>query len=294
MKDTWIRTLFLLIVHALWLAAASAADPGNPQFRDEFSKQDQIYQSRGEQTPDGYVIDRSLLSYAHTLAPAFDRSLAELGSKDRWLDIGAGRGQAIIDYFDSRYDRMRYGGQERLERKARAVAISIEDRRTPAWHEKAATLRANQIQYFYSKRLREYSPDNIGKFQVITDVIGGFSYAADLTVFMEKVMALLEPNGNFFTVLQDVRADDGKNKPYYEGATFLTEITNVAGSPVSMCAWLKSIACAKVECEFKSRWKPPIETYHVQKVCNEVKVPLLAPVHFEAGTPPERKYKLIN
>ena len=294
MKLTPMRVVVLLVLPCWWLGLSHAAEPAAPQFKEEFSKQEQIYQSRGEQTPDGYVIDRSLLSYAHTLSPAFDRALAALGPKDRWLDIGAGRGQAIIDYFDPRYDRMRYGGQERPDRKARAVGISIEDRRTPAWHEKAASLKANQIQYFYSKRLREYSPEDLGKFQVITDVIGGFSYATDLTVFMEKVLALLEPNGNFFTVLQDVNAEDRKNKPYYEGATFLTEITNAAGAEVTLCAWLKSIACVKVECEFKMGWKPPIETYHVQKVCNEISVPVLTPAYFQAGTPPERKYKLKN
>lgn len=282
------------MLHGQWLENSVAAQPADSKFQEELSKQEQIYQSRGEKTPDGYVIDRSLLSYAFTLSAAFDIALASLGPSDRWLDIGAGRGQAIIDYYEPRYDRMHYAGQERPDRKAQAVAISIEDRRTAEWNKTAAGLRANQIQYFFSKRLRDYSVADIGRFQVITDVIGGFSYSTDLSLFMEKVLSLLDLNGNFFSVLQDVHAEDGSNKPHYEGASFLTEITNAAGAEVKLCSWLKSIACVKVTCEFKRGWKPPIEVYQVQKVCNEVKVPTLVPVGFEAGTPPERKFKLLN
>jgi len=294
MTNTTLRAAALLILHVLWLPQARAADATAPQFKDELSKQEQIYQSRGEKVPDGYVIDRSLLSYTHTLPPAFDLALALLGPQERWLDIGAGRGQAVIDYYDPRYGRMHYAGPERPDRKAQAVAISIEDRRTEAWHQKAATLKANQMRYLFDKHLRDYAPGELGQFQVISDVLGGFSYSTDITLFMERVLGMLDLNGSFFTVLQDVHAEDGKNKPYYVGASFLTELTNPAGAEVRLCTWLKSIACAKVTCEFKTGWKPPIEAYHVQKVCNEVKVPALAPVHFEAGTPPERKFVLKN
>jgi hypothetical protein len=294
MIKTGIRLVVLLILQALWLEQSWSADPGSAQFNEELSKQEQIYQSQGEQTPEGYVIDRSLLSYIHTLHSGFDRSLAELGAKDRWLDIGAGRGQAILDYFDPRYDRMHQAGDEQREGKAQAVAISIEDRRTSDWHQTAASLGANQIRYLFSKRLREYSSEELGQFQVITDVIGGFSYSLNLSLFMEKVLGILELNRSFYTVLQDVHAEDGKNKPYYEGAAFLTEITNADGSEVKVCSWLKRISCVEVICEFKAKWKPPIEVYRIRKVCNDVTVPDLVTTHYEAGTPPERGFQLKN
>jgi hypothetical protein len=34
--------------------------------------------------------------------------------------------------------------------------------------------------------------------------------------------------------------------------------------------------------------------YRIHKVCNTVTVPALRPVHFEAGTPPERGYRLLG
>src|SRR6185436_12274933 len=100
---------------------------------------------------------------------------ANLGPKDRWLDIGAGEGQAILDYYTADYDARHVDGQARRGgKKARAVAMSIEDRRTPKWLQKAASLDSNQIQYLYDKSLREYSGSELGRFQVITDVVGGF------------------------------------------------------------------------------------------------------------------------
>jgi hypothetical protein len=170
--------------------------------------------------------------------------------------------------------------------------MSIEDRRTPLWEKTAAGLEPGKIRYLAGKRLREYAPGELGRFQLISDVIGGFSYAVDLSLFLEKTLALLDVNGSLFTVLQDVRSEAGTNAPHYEGASYLTEIKRADGSDVRMCSWLKSISCVRVTCELRTGWKPPIEVYQVQKVCENVNVPALAPAHYEAGTPPERRYTL--
>jgi hypothetical protein len=122
--------------------------------------------------------------------------------------------------------------------------------------------------------------------------MGGFSYAQNLAVFMEKALGFLEPNGTFYTVLQDVRTEGGASKPYYENAPFLTEIVRSDGSEVGVCSWLKSISCVEVRCEAKPDWSPPLEVYRIRKVCNDVVVPALEPAHFSAGTPPERRFLL--
>jgi SAM-dependent methyltransferase len=242
--------------------------------------------------PRGYVIDRTLEAYARILTTGFDRSLANLSPRDRWLDIGAGQGQAILDYYTPRYNALHPKGQKRRGSKASALAISIEDRRTPEWHKTVSRLEANEVQYLFGKRLREYSPGELGRFQLITDVMGGFTYAANLSRFMQNVLELLEPNGDFFTVLQDVEPGRGTSKPFYDGFPFLTEIENPDGSKLAVCSWMKRIACTEVRCESKEEWSPPLETYHVRKVCSDVRVPALALVHFEAGTPPERRYRI--
>ena len=244
--------------------------------------------------PEGYVTGRSLLSYFFTLPAEFTRTLAGLGPKDRWLDVGAGEGRAILDYGTSKYEAMYLRGLERTGSKAQAVAISIEDRRTPRWHETAASLGANQIQYFFGRRLREYSLEELGRFQVITDVLGAFSYTRFVSVFMEKALGFLELNGSLYTVLQDVRSENGTNIPYYPNAPFLTEIVNAEGSEVKICSWLKRITCVEVTCELKADRVPPIEVYRIHKVCNNVTVPALTLIHFTAGTPPERRFQVGN
>ena len=70
--------------------------------------------------------------------------------------------------------------------KARAVAMSIEDRRTEKWRQQAAIFGDDRLRYLFGKRLRDYSREELGKFQIITDVYGGFSYTEDLSQFWKR------------------------------------------------------------------------------------------------------------
>jgi hypothetical protein len=268
------------------LPVHGAQSPAAAQFDTEAAKQSRIYQSRN--VPEGYVIDRSLLSYAVVLPEDFRQDLANLGPGDRWLDIGAGEGRAVLDYATSKYDvmlRPRAG-------KADAVAMSIEDRRTSRWHEAAAALDPGRIGYLWGRRFREYSAAELGRFQLITDVLGAFSYTRYLSSFVEQALGLLPVNGALYTVLQDVRSDAGTNRPHYPDSPFLTEIVKPDGSELKVCSWLKSIRCVQVTCEFQSNSSPPTEVYRVKKTCGEVVVPRLELVHYQAGTPPERRFRL--
>ena len=258
----------------------------------EYARQNEIYQR--QRVPRGYVIDRTLEGYEYMLPEAFGRKLAELGEHDRWLDVGAGQGQAILDYHAPAYDKTHPAGRKKRGKKAKSVAVSIEDRRTPEWHKSVKAIGEGKVQYRHGKRLREYSPGELGRFQLVTDVMGGFSYAADLSLFMMTVMQLLEVDGSFFTLLQDVEVEEADNKPWYDGYPFATEIVNAAGAQVPMCSWLKSIGCAEVRCDAQPDRRPPREVYHVRKVCDAVTVPPLVPVDFQAGTPPQRGFRLAE
>ncbi len=271
-----------------------AQKPGGAALSKEISEQGKIYQSRGDAVPAEYVIDRSLLSYAISLLPGFDRSLADLGPAQRWLDIGAGEGQAILDYYAPRYDAMHKEGQERRGSKARAVGVSIEDRRMPEWHQTAAQLEPGKISYFFGKTLSEYSADELGKFDLATDVYGGFSYTPRLSRFMEKALSLLEVNGVFYTLLIDVHPETWPGRPARPHTGFQTAIVNPDGSELKICSWLKRIACVEVQCEAEPKWETPIERYRIRKICNDVAVPALESVHFIAGTPPARQFRLVN
>ena len=140
--------------------------------------------------------------------------------------------------------------------KVRAVAISIEDRQTDAWQQRAASLADDRLHNLTGKRLRDYSAKELGKFQIITDVFGGFSYTEDLSQFLAKVLSLLETGGVFYTMVQGVHLEDGKDKP---DGWYQTELVDAAGRDVKVCSWLKKTTCAKVGCESKSDWKRPTE-----------------------------------
>ena len=134
--------------------------------------------------------------------------------------------------------------------KARAVAMSIEDRRTDKWRQQAASLGDDRIRYLSGKRLRDYSREELGKFQIITDVFGGFSYTEDLSRFLEKVLSLLEVGGAFYTLVPGVHLENGKDKL---GILYQTELVDAAGRRVKVCSWLKQTTCAKVSLRVEER-----------------------------------------
>ena len=283
-----LAVVVVILVLGLDPAAGWAQEPPQPRLDEEFTKQEKIYRSRGADRPAGYVIGRGLSDYAEHLPSGFCDALGRLGGSDRWLDIGAGAAQAILDY-SATDDTAAPEKCGRSAQKARAVAMSIEDRRTDKWREQAARLGDDRIRYLSGRRLRQYSPEELGKFQIITDVFGGFSYTEDLSGFVERVFKLLEVGGVFYTLVPGVHLEHAKDKL---GILYLTELEDAAGRPLKVCSWLMKTTCAQVTCESKSDWKRPTELITIRKVCSDVSVPRLKLWEFEAGYPPSRRFQV--
>lgn len=287
------RIPLLIAAILLCLAVVYAQTSSAPDIRKDLQKQAEIYRSRGSSVPQGYVTTRTLIHYDELLPRGFPATRDALGSHGRWLDVGAGSGQAIVDFalrtrIDPQDDD---GGDDTADARGRLVALSIEDRRLDTWHRATETLRANEIRYIHGKRLRDLTPSELGQFELITDVYGGFSYTDDLSTFTERVLSLLETGGRFYTLIQSVHLADGKERPQ---TWFLTEIADAAGRDVTPCAWLKRIACVQVTCDSRSNWDPATELIEVRKLCEATSVPKLVPVSYEAGTPPGRKFMLAT
>ena len=283
-----LAVVIAIVLQTLGLRAVWAQELAEPRLDEEIAKQEKIFQRRGADVPSGYITNRGLSDYAELLPTGFCDALARLGSSDRWLDIGAGTGQAILDYYAPEDGAatgekcVGYGG------KARAVAMSIEERRTDKWRERAASLGHDRIRYLSGKSLRHYSLEELGKFQIITDVFGGFTYTADLSRFVDKALSLLEVGGGFYTLVPGVHLEGGDKL----GTWYLTELENAAGRPEKVCSWLKKTACVQVTCESKSDWKRPTELIKVEKVCSDVSVPRMKLLEFVAGYPPDRRFQL--
>jgi SAM-dependent methyltransferase len=283
-----LAVLIVIVVQALGLGAGWPQEPAEPRLDEEIAKQEKIFQRRGADVPRGYVTGRRLSDYAELLPTGFCDALGRLGSSDRWLDIGAGAGQAILDYYSPEGDAPSGEKCARPGDKARAVAMSIEDRRTDNWQQQAASLGDDRIRYLSGKRLRQYSREELGTFQIITDVFGGFTYTEDLSGFVERVLRLLEVGGGFYTLVPGVHLEGGDKL----GVFYLTELENAAGRPEKVCSWLKKTSCVQVTCESKSDWKRPTEVINVRKVCRDTSVPRMKLVEFEAGYPPDRRFQL--
>jgi SAM-dependent methyltransferase len=281
-----VARLALVIVMAVQsLGAGWVQEPVQPRIDEEFAKQEKIYHRRGTRS---YTANRGLTNYAEVLPAGFCAALGRLGSSDRWLDIGAGEGQAILDYYTPQGDAApeKCGGSGP---KARAVAISIEDRRTDKWQNRAASLGDDRIRYLSGKRLSQYSLEELEKFRLITDVYGGFTYTENLSRFVDKVLSLLEIGGAFYTVLPAVHLEDGTDKL---GAWYKTELVDAASRPVKVCSWLRQTTCAKISCESKTDWDEPTQLIKIHKVCSGVSVPRTNLVEYMAGAPPGRRFQL--
>ena len=286
---TGLAVLIVIVLQVLGLGVGWPQEFTPPQIDEEFAKQEKIYRSQGADVPSGYVTNRGLSDYLDLLPSGFCDALGSLGSSDRWLDIGAGSGQAILDYYapeDVAAPGKKCAG---AGGKVRAVAMSIEDRRTDKWQQHAARLGDDRIRYLAGKRLRHYSPEEVGKFQIITDVYGGFSYTEDLSVFLETVLRSLDINGAFYTIVQNVHLEASKDNPT---KGYQTELVDAGGRGVKVCSWLKKTTCAKVVCESKSDWDSPSELINIRKVCSDVSVTRTKLLHYHAGNPPGRRFQL--
>lgn len=91
-----LAVLIVISLQALSQGAGWTQEPVQPRIDEEFAKQEKIYRKRGGGS---YTTNRGLSNYAEVLPTGFCDALGRLGSSDRWLDIGAGEGQAILDYY---------------------------------------------------------------------------------------------------------------------------------------------------------------------------------------------------
>ncbi|GEM_PF-422346 len=277
-----VLLLFLLPAFA---GAASPPQPAQPHIEKEIERQEKIYNRRGADVPRGYITNRGLSKYTELLPAGFCDALAKLGDSDRWLDIGAGEGHAIVEYFTAVDAAKKCGGSGA---RASAVAISIEDRRTDEWKQLTASLGEDRIRYLAGKRLRQYSDDELGKFRLITDVFGGFTYTEDVSHYIERVLGLLNVGGVFYTLIPGVHLADGSDRA---GSRYLTELEDAAGRTENICSWLKRTLCIEVTCDSKGGWDRPTELIEIRKVCNETSVTRMRSVNYEAGSPPRRHFQ---
>ena len=140
-----LSVLIVIVLKAQGPGAGWPQELAEPRLDEEIAKQEKIFQRRGADVPRDYVTNRGLSDYAELLPTGFCDALGRLGSPDRWLDIGAGAGQAILDYYAPEGDAPSSEKCARAGDRSRAVAMSIENRQTDKWRQQAARDRKSVV-----------------------------------------------------------------------------------------------------------------------------------------------------
>ncbi len=122
-----------------------------------------------------------------------------------------------------------------------------------------------------------------------TDVYGGFSDTEDLSLLLETVLSLLDVDGAFYTVVQNVDLEASKDNPT---KGYQTELVDAGRRGMKVCSWLKKTACARVVCESKNDWDSPSELINIRKVCSDVSITRMKLLQYQAGNPPSRRFQL--
>lgn len=130
-----------------------------------------------------FTTTRDLSDYIHNLHPDFVSSLKKLKSDQHWIDLGAGKAIALIDYLRS-FDHILEAPQ------TTAVAFKLDRWFKPPSYQGKLQVREGAFE--------AHETPNWKKADVITDVMGVISYTRDLSTTLQKVFDLLNVHGELY------------------------------------------------------------------------------------------------
>jgi hypothetical protein len=143
----------------------------------------------GEVRRNDFNIERDLIAYQGLLGTELTEFLHTLGAAHHWVDAGAGRAQAVVDYLS--------GGT--FARTARVTAVALhppEGLDIGALEERLGA----GFRYLHGRPIEERAVDDIGAADLITDVYGPLQYSLQIDRVMEQYIRLLKPGGRLWFV----------------------------------------------------------------------------------------------
>jgi hypothetical protein len=160
-----------------------------------------------------FITDRSLSEYMHELHPDFVKALRNLRSDQHWIDLGAGKAFAQIDYLKT-FDKI---SEAPL---VTAVAFKLHRWfRPPSFRGKLEVREG----IFEAQDTASWK-----KADVITDVMGVISYTKDLTTTLQKVFDLLNVNGELYLEFTPANTNVKTSETNHKLLGFLTRIDGVS------------------------------------------------------------------
>ncbi|MBO9667867.1 MAG: hypothetical protein J7501_13780 [Bdellovibrio sp.] len=200
----WLMVLTLMAIASLSQAAS---------FCDEvFTQKAPLITQRV--VKNDFVTNRHLDEYLKILHPDFANRLTQMTSKNHWVDLGAGKATAQIEFIKTFSDRD-------LAPQATAVAFKIDRWWMPSLGGKLKT----QEGAFEAQPTSTWQ-----KAELVTDVYGVLSYTADLGRSLQKTFDMMSVQGELYILAL----------PYG------TEV-RIAGKGLSLTEFLQTIPGLKVE-----------------------------------------------
>ncbi len=255
------------------------------------TKLNQIVQSNKFNT------ERFLDSYLKSYGQEFAQEVVDMQPSSHWIDLGAGRANAVRDYlFETvtsygRYYKFRKEIRQREPRqKAKVTALALVEPDVLVY--KRRPQEDSYFRFITGHYIESLSPKEImgefGKANLITDMYGPFAYSHSPDVVIAKALAMLRVSGSFWIMMGNkgdfskkstVRLEDGKVISLFDWIHRINGVT------------VKSYSNRELYRAYLGWWPIHYEVMRMQIQPGEViRIPHLKILKMEDSIPPIRHF----
>ena len=190
-------------------------EPAQPRIdAGNYAKQEKILPQPGRRRSARLLTGRRISRTTRDFFPpaSATRSAGLAPRTDGWISARA-QGRLYSTTTHPKTSRRRLEKCARSGGKARAVAMSIEDRRTDNWQQQAASLGDDRIRYLSGGLCGTIRARSLENSRSLPTCTAASPIPKTCPGSLEKVLSLLETGGVFYTIVQNVHLDGGKDKP---------------------------------------------------------------------------------
>ncbi len=238
-------------VYLAVLVGSSSLSWGAHSCSELFASQPAIIDQRVEKNR--FVTDRRLYEYQATLHPDFMFALSRLSPDQHWIDLGAGKGNALIDFARS---------FKNINQAPELTAVAYKLDRWFSLPSFSGKLKS-QVGAFESQNTSAWK-----KADVVTDVFGVLSYTHTLSAALQKTFDLLDTNGELYIETTPYATRVRWNDEYLPLLDFLARIPGL--EVVGKYGQIKVI-----------------------KRTETIKVPNLKLINYKDDAPPTRQFEVV-
>jgi len=183
-----VRHMWVLAAVVIWVLALMPMHYAEAQVRCEeaFAARPTVTSTaeiRWNLANNKFITNRDLTDYLHDLHPEFQKALERLGADSHWIDMGAGKVKAQIEFMKS---------LPKPSEKPYVTAVAFKiDRwfKVPTFNGKLEV---------HEGLFETHSTEQWRKADLITDVMGVLSYTTDISTALQKTFDLLKVHGELY------------------------------------------------------------------------------------------------